>query len=201
MRSIKTISLFLGAILAFLLASACGDDEGYGSGSIAPFSIVDANTIRLNGVINSNTESAFDEVLRQNPDTELLIFGDAPGSEDDETNLRVGRKLFQLGLRTHVEDNGSIASGAVDLFLAGAERSLGSNARVGVHSWSDGNNEATDFPRDSEEHLFFIDYYVAIGFTRQRAEDFYFFTINAASADDIHWMTSTEIETYEITTN
>lgn len=188
----------LGIALAITLTlTSCGSDDG-GTTSIVPFSILNETTLVLNGVIDSNTDSAFDEALRQNPNTELIIFRDAPGSEDDETNVQVGRKLYQLGLRTHVDDNGTIASGAVDLFLAGSERTLGANARVGVHSWSDGTNEATDFPRNSPEHLLFIDYYKAIGFTSQLAEDFYFFTINAASADDIHWMTAAEIQTYQI---
>lgn len=188
-------------LLAVLFIAACGGSNGGDDISIAPFQIVDDTTIRLNGEINSNTERAFDEVMKQNPNTELIIFGIAPGSDDDEINLRVGRKVHQLGLNTHVEDNGEIASGAVDLFLAGAQRSLGSNSRVGVHSWADGTSEATAFPRDSDEHLFFIDYYVDIGMSRQQAEDFYFFTINAALADDIHWMTAAELATYQITTN
>ncbi|MCE7994710.1 MAG: alpha/beta hydrolase [Roseivirga sp.] len=194
----KLYKYYLGFALIFLLAfSACGDDDA-GTTSIAPFSILNETTLVLNGVIDSNTDSAFDEALRQNPNTELIIFREAPGSDDDDTNLQVGRKLFQLGLRTQVEDNGLIASGAVDLFLAGSQRTLGANARVGVHSWSDGTSDATDFPRSSSEHLLYIDYYKSIGFSNQLAEDFYFFTINAAPADDIHWMTEAEIVTYQI---
>ena len=192
---------YLYTTLMAVLFLACSGNNGANDVSIAPFQIIDDTTIRLHGEINSDTELAFDQVMRQNPNTELIIFGIAPGSDDDETNLRVGRKVHQLGLNTHVEDNGEIASGAVDLFLAGARRSLGSNAMVGVHSWSDGRNEATDFPRDSEEHLFFIEYYIDIGMTEQQAEDFYFFTINAAPADDIHWMTASELTTYQLTTN
>ncbi|GAB5524619.1 MAG: hypothetical protein Roseis2KO_24910 [Roseivirga sp.] len=190
----KALAVILAALFTF---TACGSDDG-GSTSIAPFSILNETTLVLNGVIDSNTDSAFDEALRQNPNTELIIFRDAPGSDDDETNLQVGRKLYQLGLKTHVDDNGTIASGAVDLYLAGSERTLGANARVGVHSWSDGTNDATDFPRNSGEHLPYINYYKSIGLSDQLAEDFYFFTINAASADDIHWMTASEIETYQI---
>ena len=188
-------------LLAVLFMAACGGDDSNGSLSISPFQIINDTTIRLHGEIDSNTENAFDEVMRQNPNTTLLIFGTAPGSSDDEVNLRVGRKVHQRGLNTEVEANGEIASGAVDLFLAGAERSLGANALVGVHSWSDGSRDATDFPTNSPEHQFYIDYYKAIGFTDQWATDFYFFTINAASADDIHWMTAAEIEQYGITTN
>jgi len=188
-------------VFAVLFFAACGGDDSPESVSIAPFQIIDDTTIRLNGEIDSNTLEAFEEVLRQNPNTEQLIFGIAPGSSDDEINLLVGRRLFQVGLDTHVEDNGEIASGAVDLFLAGTERTLGDNVLVGVHSWSDGSNDATDFPMNSAEHQPYIQYYQAVGFSSQWASDFYFFTINAAAADDIHWMTDQELETYEIATN
>ncbi len=198
MKRKKKLYIGLGLILT-LFVSACGDDDGSAI-SIAPFSIVNETTLMLDGVINSNTERAFDEALKQNPKTALLIFREAPGSEDDETNLRVGQKLFAAGLKTHVEDNGFIASGAVDLYLAGSVRTLGSNARVGVHSWSDGTREATDFPMNADEHIMFIDYYKAIGLSAQLARDFYFFTINAAPAAGIHWMTEDEIEAYNIKT-
>ena len=190
--------LFFAVVPLISLFIACQEDDPVLVGSIAPFSIENDSTISLNGVISSNTLNAFNEVLRQNPDTKWLIFKEAPGSEDDETNVRVGRKLRETGLNTHVEAGGFIASGAVDLFLAGTKRTLGVSTQVGVHSWSDGRNDATDFPMDSEEHQLFIQYYVDIGIRQQLAEDFYFFTINAAPADDIHWMTADEIALYEI---
>lgn len=186
-------------ILACFFAG-CSKDGSMtrGSISIAPFSIENDTTLSLNGVITSNTLTAFNEAMTQNPNTSLLIFIEAPGSEDDETNVQVGRKLYEVGLNTEVRNGGYIASGAVDLFLAGRRRSLGAGSQVGVHSWSDGKNEASDFPNDSEEHQLFIRYYTAIGMTQQLAEDFYFFTINAAPAADIHWMTEAEVKLYSI---
>ncbi|MEO9483683.1 MAG: hypothetical protein ABJG47_09570 [Ekhidna sp.] len=168
--------------------------------SIAPFSIVDDTTIAINDVINGNSLRAFNEAIRQNPKTKLLVFKEAPGSEDDEVNVQLGRKLHEVALNTHVENNGFIASGAVDLFLAGISRTLGENTRVGVHSWSDGNKEATDFPRSAPEHQLFIRYYTDIGLSQQLAEDFYFFTIDAAPARDVYLMTPEEIEQYLIVT-
>lgn len=193
----EKISIF-SLILLMTMYIGCNDDEPNINEPIAPFAIENDSTISLDGVINSNTLDAFNEVIRLNPGTKWLIFLEAPGSEDDETNVQVGRKLHDLGLNTAVANEGFIASGAVDLFLAGDQRLLGENAQVGVHSWSDGNNEATDFPRESPEHLLFLNYYEDIGMTRQEAEDFYFFTINAAPADDIHWMTDAELEEFEI---
>ena len=185
-------------ILTFigLALSSCNKDDS--NSSIEPFTVENDTTISLNGEIDSNTLNAFNTVLGQNPNTKWLIFKEAPGSNDDEVNVQVGRRLHALGIHTQVENNGLIASGAVDLFLAGNRRVLGENVMVGVHSWSDGRNEATDFPRDSEEHQLFIQYYRDIGMRQQLAEDFYFFTINAAPAADIHYMTQEEIELYEI---
>lgn len=186
-------------LLVCLLLFSCKKDN-IATKSIAPFTIVNDTTLALNDVIGSRTLDAFNEAIRQNPNTRLLIFKEAPGSDDDEVNVQVGRRLHEIALNTHVEDNGFIASGAVDLFLAGNIRSLGENARVGVHSWSDGSKEATDFPRNANEHQLFIQYYLDIGLSQQLAEDFYFFTINAAPAAEIHWMTEAEIEQYDIIT-
>ncbi len=185
-----------------LIAFACISckKDNIATRSIAPFTIVNDTTIALNDDINSNSLNAFNEVQKQNPKTTLLVFKEAPGSEDDEVNVQVGRRLHEIALNTHVEDNGFIASGAVDLFLAGANRSLGEDTQVGVHSWADGNREATDYPRNTEEHQLFIKYYTDIGLSQQLAEDFYFFTIDAASASEIHWMTQAEIARYSIAT-
>ncbi len=46
----------------------------------------------------------------------------------------------------------------------------------------------------------YIEFYTRIGFSRQEAEKFYYFTINAAPADDIHWLTPAEIREYTIAT-
>ncbi|MEL6538486.1 MAG: alpha/beta hydrolase [Bacteroidota bacterium] len=186
------------AVLIFGSTLVSCDGELFEARAIRPFVIENDTTLSLNDVIDSNTLVAFEEALRQNPNTTWLIFYDAPGSEDDEINLQVGRRLHEMGLHTQVAEGGSIASGAVDLFLAGDVRLLEANARVGVHSWSTGSREATDFPRESEEHQPYIQYYQAIGMDSALASSFYFFTIEAAPAADIHWMTSAEIEAYEV---
>ena len=113
--------------------------------------------------------------------------------------------MHQRGTNIHLLDDGLIASGGTDFFLAGARRTKGTNTRIGVHSWAgeddDGNSvTATDFPEGHEYHLPYIEYYVSVGFSQQEAEDFYYFTINAASADDIHWMTDQEIAQYGLLT-
>jgi hypothetical protein len=57
---------------------------------------------------------------------------------------------------------------------------------------------ATDFPKGHKNHLPYIRYYTNVGFTQEQAETFYYFTINAASAESMHWMTKEEIKKYHI---
>ena len=96
-------------------------------------------------------------------------------------------------------DDSSIASGGVDLFLAGVKRTRGDNVKLGVHSWSDeSGNQASDYPEDSDEHKANITYYENLGYSSQWAREFYFFTIQAAPASDIHWMTENEITQFNI---
>lgn len=70
-----------------------------------------------------------------------------------------------------------------------------------MHSWGGDNVTATDFPVGHAHHLPYIEYYVAVGFTQKEAEDFYYFTINAAAFDEIHWMTEEEIDLYKVLKN
>lgn len=97
-------------------------------------------------------------------------------------------------------DEGFIASGGTDFFLAGAKRSKGNNTKIGVHAWAGGGKEATDFPEGDPEHQKYIDYYIAVGFSPDQAKSFYYFTIQAAPAASIHWMTDAEIQQYGILT-
>ena len=89
----------------------------------------------------------------------------------------------------------------MDFFVAGIKRTRGSNTKIGVHSWAGPDFTATDFPEGHEYHLPYINYYIAVDYTQQQqAEDFYYFTIYAADADDIHWMTDEQIALYNILT-
>lgn len=159
----------------------------------------DGTTAIMDGEIKSRTLDDFKDMLEGHPNIGLIQIADAPGSNDDEINFEMGVLLNQRGIDTHLLDNAEAASGGVDFFLAGVKRTRGTNTRLGVHSWSDGRgNEATDFPEDSEEHSINIEYYEDLGFTPEWAREFYFFTIYAASARNIHWMTEDEITQFGI---
>jgi hypothetical protein len=177
------------------------DKDNSSSNQFGIFTVLsDSVTIEMDGTINRNSLENFNELVDNYPNVNQINIVNCDGSSDDEVNLQLSLKVHQMQINTHILDNGIIASGGTDFFLAGKDRTKGANTQIGVHSWSDGNNEATDFPNGHEFHLPYINYYQSIGFTQQQAEDFYYFTINAAPAESIHWMTTEEISQYGILT-
>jgi len=194
-----TQSLFLLLLVGSLsLYSSCKKEK------VAPndygiFSSQDANTAVMNGVIGSQTPQHWDNFIAAFPNTTKMVMKDCPGSEDDTANLQVARKVRVQDLHIHLPADAEIASGAVDFYLAGTKRTRDAGSKIGVHSWSDGGNkEATDFPVGHANHQPYISYYKEMGFSAADAEAFYYFTINAAPAADVHWMTDAEVIQFKL---
>jgi len=158
--------------------------------------VVEGEALIMNGEINSKTLDQFEEVIGENPQITVLIEENVPGSLDDDTMIPLAYRVRELGLNTHLRATSDINSGGVDLFLAGVERTMEKGAHIGVHSWSDGVREAKDYPKEAPEHEQ----------NRAYIEDmlgsdaFYWFTIYAAPADEIHGMTEDEIIEYGLLT-
>ncbi|MDN5213140.1 hypothetical protein QQ020_13820 [Fulvivirgaceae bacterium BMA12] len=202
MKSILKVLIAL-FITTGILSCKNDDDAANNSRIQGIFTVLEGNTIiEMNGVIGSSSLRDFNKLYAAFPNVKTINIKQCDGSEDDETNLQLSARVHKLNINTHLLDNGLIASGGVDFFLSGIQRTRGTNTQIGVHSWSDGGSlQATDFPVGHKNHLPYINYYISIGFTQQQAEDFYYFTINAAPAEDIHWMTEEEIRTYNLITN
>jgi hypothetical protein len=191
-------NFILFAVFSFALIGCDGEEQiptKYGI-----FNIIDDNTVEMDGDITSSTLSDFNSMIVDYPELHTINMKNVPGSSDDDINLQVSLLVYNRNIATHIMDNGEIASGGTDFFLAGTTRTQGQNTKIGVHSWSTGTQEATDFPVGDAEHQKYIDYYVSIGFSQTDAEAFYYYTINAAAANDIHWMTEAEIEEYKVLT-
>lgn len=201
---------------SIVVLTACGSDGNGSSNSSSTtttqvitattfgvFAVQNDNTtVVMDGDITSSTLADFNKMIVQYPNIKLIKMDVVPGSTDDEINLQVAKKVHDLGIATHLMADGEIASGGVDFFLAGTTRTKGDNSKIGVHSWADGSGKtATDYPKGHAYHLSYINFYTSIGMTQQQAEDFYYFTINSASADSIHWMTEAEIAKYNILTS
>jgi len=200
MRKLVLLLVFVSVLIS------CNKDESNGP-KFGIFTVLEDNTtVEMNGVINSKSLKNFNALYALYPKVNKINIKECEGSSDDETNLQLSSKVHELNINTHLLDNGLIASGGVDFFLAGIERTRGANTKIGVHSWAGedekGNHfSATDFPVGHAYHLPYITYYVLVGFPRKEAEDFYYFTINAASAESIHWMSDEEIMKYKLLVN
>ncbi|PIE99782.1 MAG: hypothetical protein CR994_09050 [Maribacter sp.] len=179
-----------------LLVSCSKDGENISNDVI--FKPRNATTLEMNGVVNSGSLKEFNELYTANPTIKTIQIKECDGSMDDEVNLKLSKRVHDLGLNIHLLDNGLVASGGTDFFLAGIKRTVGRNTKFGVHSWAGGGQTATDFPVGHPNHQPYIDYYKSVGFSDADAKAFYYFTINAAPASGIHWMTDAEIETYKL---
>ena len=150
-----------------------------------------------NGSTNGSSVSQVGRFLDNNPDVEKLVFRWMSGTSDADRNLLIARKIRKLDLHTHLNSNSFIASGAVDLFLAGTTRTMECGARIGVHSWSSGNGKIypallTRDPQQKKHEKFLGDMGIDPAF--------YVFTREAALPDDLHILTSAEIEQFGLLT-
>ncbi|WP_442264774.1 hypothetical protein ACSIGC_10485 [Tenacibaculum sp. ZS6-P6] len=152
------------------------------------------DSLYMNGVIYSNTLEDLKEVLNSNPQVKTLVMEEVPGSIDDHINLLASREIRKRNINTYIPRNGMVASGGTDMFLAGKKRNADVTAKIGVHSWADGDKEGIDYPRDNEVHIMYLKYYEEMNIPT----DFYWFTLEAASASNIHNMTTKEIDKYKI---
>jgi len=201
----KKSKLGLIVIVAFLLIGniSCSknDDNTTAVTRYGIFKVINDTTVEMNGVLNGGTPNNFNQLIADYPNIEMINMLDCPGSEDDEANLIVSQTMHDKGISFHLFSTSQIASGAVDMYVGGIRRTRDTGSQIGVHSWGAGPNEpiATSYPIGHTIHLPYINYYVSVGFTQVEAESFYYFTINAASADNIYWMADAEIEQYKIT--
>ncbi|MDG1841297.1 MAG: hypothetical protein P8I93_03005 [Crocinitomicaceae bacterium] len=191
-----TILLVLAGMLFFFSNCKRGFMDRYG-----PFYVLNDSTVVMNGDMGSRINIQFNKLLEKYPNIKLIIMEECPGSRDDEKMFEAALTLHERKINTHLNANSIIESGAVDFYLAGDKRSKDAGAKIGVHAWSDGNMAATYLPENDQEHQVYINFYKNIGLTQQEADSLYLFIINAASPENIHWMTETEINQFNITNN
>lgn len=169
------------------------------NGGYGPFR-VDGDRIIMNGAVETNTPAKFRALIAAHPGVRTIEMIECPGSEDEDANLALARLIRSAGLNTHVPADGSIRSGAVELFLAGTERTSAPGAQFGVHSWRDDTGrEARDYAEDAAVHAPYLRFYREVGFTPEKAKAFYDFT-NRADFEDMHYMTEAELARYGVIT-
>lgn len=190
------ISIFAVLVAGFFAGAKITSDFFANSMPSTRFQVAD-DRLYVRGEINALSLGQFNEVVSAFPWVKVLVLDGISGSSDDETNVKLGYRVRELGLATHVPAGAEVYSGGVDLFLAGVERTLAEGAVLGVHSWSDGIHDGAHYPKDSPEHE------EARKYTEDMLGDdrFYWFTLSAAPADGIHVMTDKEIREYGLLTD
>lgn len=164
--------------------------------SFGPFIVIDANRAELNGSIESETPAQFRAMLRAFPGIRQIDMVDCPGTGDDEANLMLARMVRKAGIATYVPNGGSVRSGGVELFLAGAKRSAAPEAEFAVHSWLDEDGmEPDDFADSDPVNREYVDYYREMGMSEDKAKAFYALT-NSVPHDDALYLKPRDIAAY-----
>lgn len=197
-----TIAALAVAAAVVFTTAACGDSNilADSPGSIAGEELpadelatftVEGTVATMAGTISTSTPNAVRTLLDDHPDVTTIVMTDVPGSANDDANIEASRLIRDAGITTHANSDSVLASGGVDFYLAGLERTFDPGAQFGVHSWG-GEVEGANVPPDDPQHQLYLDYYADMGIDA----DFYWFTLDAAPASGIHWMSQAELERY-----
>ncbi|GGC23901.1 hypothetical protein GCM10011371_09430 [Novosphingobium marinum] len=164
-----------------------------GIAAYGPFRVLDERRAALVDVTGASAPAHFRAMIAEHPGIELLEMIECPGTEDDLANLAVGRMIRERGMTTYVPAGGSVRSGAVELFLAGARRIADEGAEFAVHAWMDEEGrEATEYGMAAPENRRYLDYYRAMGMSPEEAASFYAMT-NSAPHADARWLDAAEM--------
>lgn len=173
-------------MLGFAFVSRSGD----------PLAItVSGDVAYLDGITDGRSERAVPRLVAEHPNVKTLILRHVPGTRDVTSNYRLARSIREAGLNTKITSSSLIASGGVDLFLAGVERTAQCGARIGVHSWGSAGYDAQDVGWDTHR-AYSRDFLQDMGID----PDFYDFRTKKAGSDEIHWMNKAEINRWRLTT-
>jgi hypothetical protein len=158
---------------------------------------VEGNSAYLSGILGHDLVQQLSDMVRNNPNVTDLVLVDVPGSVDQQATMQGARLIRHLGLNTHIASTGYVLSGGVDLFLGGVERSIGAGAWVGVHAWSDGTNvTAKNLNVTDPVHAVYVNFYLEMGVP----ERFYWFSLDAAPADRVYFLSPEEEYDFQLVT-
>ncbi|WP_371397727.1 hypothetical protein [Fretibacter rubidus] len=152
-----------------------------------------------NGYTDTDSARVVRNLVNEHPSVTQLILQRMSGTRNADANLKIARDIRNFNLATHLEADSYIASGAVDLFLAGTQRSMDCGAKIGVHSWgltgADGRFSPETMGSDSRKRI-------QERFLRDMGLDpaFYVFTRDAAGPNEIYILTAEDIARFGILT-
>lgn len=155
---------------------------------------------RIAYAYGSTDADSFDDVRRQldeNPQLETIVLKNVPGTTHLYENTRIAQMIRARGLDTHLESGSFIASGGVDLFLAGKERTMECGALIGVHSWQDqeGQSPRTLGHDPIEDRM--EDFHQSL----EVDPDFYGFARDAAPHSALYFLNRDDLERFDLLTD
>jgi hypothetical protein len=176
---------------------------------------VDGDRAIVRGTLGPTTPERLQAALDANPNLRTLVLANVPGTVDSVESNEAARMARKANLATCVPDTGYIASGAVDLFWAGAIRKVDRNYRgVVVHGWiteqclpsgecpaslgEEGCVVGADLSMDDPQHDPSLDYYADVGVD----ESWYWWIFEQAPVFcDPLFMTPADLGTWRLETN
>ncbi len=160
------------------------------------FRLVSDDVVEFSGEVDSASPANFARMLKHNPGITTLQLHDVAGTVDDMANFRLARMIRNAGLTVYVPSYGSVRSGGIELFAAGAYRVAEPGAEFLVHSWQDdAGYEAGDYPLSDPIHQEYLRFYREMGLADEDATGFYLLT-NSASFDDALQLSLNDLERY-----
>ncbi len=161
-----------------------------------PFRVLADDRAALVATTDSYSPAEFAAMMQAWPEIATLEFIECPGTLDDRANLRLGRLIRAHGLAAVVPEGGSVRSGAVELFLAGASREIADGAEFAVHAWLDDlGRGAWDYAASSPEHTKYLSYYREMGMSDAEARRFYAMT-NSVPFESALWLSGAEMRVW-----
>ncbi|MDE2560708.1 MAG: hypothetical protein KGL48_00545 [Sphingomonadales bacterium] len=167
-----------------------------GLANFGPFVVTDPSHAALVDATDSYSPADFARMLAAWPGIRTLEMPDCPGTVDDTANLRLGRMIRAHGIATDVPKGGSVRSGAVELFLAGATRHAAPDAEFAVHSWlDDAGKQPRDYAPTDPVNATYLAYYREMGLSAEEAKGFYALT-NSVPYSRVLWLHTADVARY-----
>lgn len=192
MPNLKHYTLAIGVAAALSLSGCIGNGE--------EIEVVQrGDTLDVFGAIDADTVHTLRDALADAPEIKTLRLVNIPGSLDDEASLTdLAAFVKEKNLAIVVPSDGIVASGGTDMAVMSLDRVVENGACVGVHSWGGGgvfsSTSGADVPRDDPQHQLYLDFYKTVDVP----EEFYWFTLEAAGPEAIHWMSPEEINRFNL---
>lgn len=167
-----------------------------GIAHFGPFVVTDSTHAALIAETDGRSPADFRAMMAAYPGITVLQMVDCPGTVDDTANLALGRLIRARGIATEVPEGGSVRSGAVELFLAGAVRHAAPDAEFAVHAWQDDDGrQPGDFTAADPVNAAYLRYYRDMGLAPQSAAAFYALT-NSVPNEQVLWLHTADIAQY-----